>query len=60
MAGEKIKNQHTLEARQFMEIPLSPKLSLLLGGGVSRIFDWGKHWDSGRTSPLILAGFEFF
>jgi len=53
-------DQHILEARLFMGIPLSPKLSLLLGGGLSRIFDSGKHWDSGRTSPLVIAGFEFF
>ncbi len=53
-------DQHILEARVFMGIPLSPKLSLLLGGGLSRVFDWGKHWDSGQTFPLVVAGFEFF
>lgn len=53
-------DQHILEARLFVGIPLSPKLSLLLGGGVSRIFDSGKHWDSGQTFPLVIAGFEFF
>lgn len=53
-------DQHILEARLFVGIPLSPKLSLLLGGGLSRIFDSGKHWDSGQTSPLVIAGFEFF
>jgi hypothetical protein len=49
-----------LEARLVLGIPLSERLSLVFGGGLTRIFDSGKHIDSGKTSPLFIAGFEFF
>lgn len=53
-------DQHMLEARLVLGIPLSERLSLVFGGGLTRIFDSGKHIDSGKTSPLFIAGFEFF
>jgi len=53
-------DQHILEARLTLEIPLSEKLSLILGTGIGRAFDSGQHIDTGKTSPLITAGIEFF
>ncbi|MGB6340604.1 MAG: hypothetical protein WBF32_12605 [Candidatus Aminicenantaceae bacterium] len=53
-------NQHMLEARLILGIPLSENLSLMLGAGLTRIFDCGKHIDTGDTSPLFVAGLEFF
>jgi hypothetical protein len=53
-------DQHMLEARLLLGIPLSDKLSLIFGIGLTRIFDAGKHIDSGHTSPLFFAGVEFF
>ncbi len=57
---EEEPNQHMLEARLILGIPLSEKLSLMLGAGLTRIFDCGKHIDTGDTSPLFIAGLEFF
>jgi hypothetical protein len=57
---EEEPNQHMLEARLILGIPLSEKLSLMLGAGLTRIFDCGKHIDTGETSPLFIAGLEFF
>lgn len=57
---EEEPNQHMLEARLILGIPLSEKLSLILGAGLTRIFDCGKHIDTGNTSPLFVAGLEFF
>jgi len=53
-------DQHILEARLTLEIPLSEKLSLIVGTGIGRAFDTGKHIDTGKTSPLFTAGIEFF
>ena len=53
-------DQHMLEWRLFLEIPVSSGLSFILGGGFSRIFDVGSHWDSGRTKPIVMAGLELF
>ena len=33
---------------------------LMLGAGLSSIFDCGKHIDTGDRSPLFIAGLEFF
>jgi hypothetical protein len=57
---EEEPNQHMLEARLILWIPLSEKLSLIFGAGLTRIFDSGKHIDTGNTSPLFIAGLEFF
>lgn len=53
-------DQHILEARVTLEIPLSERLSLLVGTGIGRAFDSGKNIDTGKTTPLITAGIEFF
>lgn len=53
-------DQHILEARLTLEIPLSEKLSLIVGTGIGRTFDSGKHIDTGKTFPLITAGIELF
>ena len=58
--SEHESDQHMLEARIMLGIPLSKKASLIIGAGLTRIFDSGKHIDSGDTSPLIIAGIEFF
>jgi hypothetical protein len=52
-------DQHMLEARLLWTLPLSHKVSLLLGGGIGRRFDVGLPIDSGVTSPLVVAGLEF-
>lgn len=57
---EEEPDQHMLEARLVLGIPLSEKLSLIFGGGLTRFFDSGKHINTGKTSPLFVAGFEFF
>ncbi len=57
---EEEPDQHMLEARLVLGIPLSDRLSLILGAGLSRIFDSGKHIDTGDFSPLFIAGIEFF
>lgn len=57
---EEEPDQHILEARLILGIPLSERFSLFFGGGLSRIFDSGKNIDTGKTSPLIVAGIEFF
>ena len=57
---EEEPNQHMLEARLILGIPLSENLSLMLGAGLTRIFDSGNHIDTGDTSPLFVAGLEFF
>jgi hypothetical protein len=57
---EEEPDQHMLEVRIVLGIPLSEKFSLILGAGLTRIFESGKHIDTGQTSPLILAGIEFF
>lgn len=57
---EEEPDQHMLEARLVLGVPLSDKLSLIFGAGLTRIFDSGKHIDSGDTSPLFVAGIEFF
>lgn len=56
---EDLPDQHMLEARLLWTLPLSPKVSLLLGGGIGRRFDVGRTIDSGITSPLVAAGLEF-
>jgi len=53
-------DQHMLEWRLFLEIPVNYGLSFILGGGFSRIFNAGGHWDSGQTKPIVLAGLELF
>jgi hypothetical protein len=53
-------DQHMFEWRLFLEIPASRGLSFIIGGGISRIFDAGSHWRTGRTKPLFLAGLELF
>jgi hypothetical protein len=53
-------DQHMLEARLVLNLPLSEKLSLVLGAGLTRIFDSGANIDTGETSPLFIAGLEFF
>jgi hypothetical protein len=57
---EEEPNQHMLEARLILGLPLSEKFSLILGAGLARIFDSGKHIDTGDFSPLFIAGIEFF
>jgi hypothetical protein len=57
---EEEPDQHMLEARMVLGIPLSEKISLIFGVGLTRIFDCGKHIDTGNTSPLFVAGIEFF
>lgn len=53
-------DQHILEWRLFLEIPISSRVSLIAGGGAARIFDAGSTWDSGKTKALVLAGVELF
>jgi hypothetical protein len=53
-------DQHMLEARIILGVPLSDTFSLIFGAGLTRIFDCGKHIDTGNTSPLFVAGIEFF
>jgi hypothetical protein len=57
---EEEPDQHMLEVRFVLGIPLLEKLSLIFGAGLTRIFDSGKHIDTGKTSPLFIAGIEFF
>lgn len=45
-------DQHILEARLALGIPVSEGFSLILGTGLNRVFDWEKHIDTGKTSPL--------
>jgi hypothetical protein len=53
-------DQHILEARLGGEVPLSDDITLILGTGLSCAFDRGKHMNTGRISPLIIAGIEVF
>jgi hypothetical protein len=53
-------DQHILEARLNLGIPVSEALSLVVGTGLGHIFDCGKHINTGKTFPLIFAGIEFF
>ncbi len=57
---EEEPDQHMLEARLVLGIPLSYRLSLFFGAGLARVFDSGKRIDSGDISPLFVAGIEFF
>lgn len=57
---EEEPDQHILEARLVLGIPISEKLSLIFGAGITRIFDSGNHIETGKTSPLFVAGLEFF
>ena len=57
---EEESDQHIQEGRIKLGIPLSKQISLTFGAGLSRIFDSGKHIDTGETSPLFVAGIEFF
>jgi hypothetical protein len=53
-------DQHMLESRLLLGIQISDELSLSFGAGLTRIFDEGKHIDTGKTSPLFMAGIELF
>lgn len=53
-------DQHILEARLLLKVPLSRRAALLLGGGWQRVFDEGPEDRSGRSSPLFAAGLELF
>jgi hypothetical protein len=53
-------DQHILEARAGIGIPLSDNLSLVFGTGLSYVFDAREHIDTGQISPLIIAGIELF
>jgi hypothetical protein len=57
---EEEPDQHMLETRLVLGIPLSERLSLIFAAGLTRIFDSGKNIDTGNTSPLFVAGIEFF
>lgn len=57
---EEEPDQHMVEARIMLDVPLSKKFSLIFGAGLTRIFDSGKNIDTGDTSPLFVAGIEFF
>lgn len=57
---EEKPDQHMVETRVMLDIPLSETLSLIIGTGLTRIFDSGKHIDTGETSPLFVAGIQFF
>jgi hypothetical protein len=58
--NEEEPDQHMLEARLVLGIPLSEKVLLIFGAGLTRTFDNGKHIYTGNTSPLVVAGIEFF
>jgi hypothetical protein len=53
-------DQHILEGRLTLGIPVSPRLSLMVGTGLAHRFNAGSPVDSGDTYPLIFAGVEFF
>ncbi len=53
-------DQHILEARAGIGIPLSDNLSLVFGTGLSYVFDRREHINTGQISPLIIAGIEVF
>ena len=53
-------DQHILELRVLMGIPLSDNLTLMLGTGLAHVFNCGKHINTGEVIPLFIAGFEFF
>ena len=51
-------DQHVLEARLILGIPVTDNLSLLLGAGARRFYDIGKKVEYTGTSPLFIAGIE--
>ncbi len=53
-------DQHILEWRFTVGIPLSEKLSLILGSGIGHSVHAGEQKKSGNTFPLLIAGLEFF
>jgi len=59
-ASKNEPDQCILEGRLLLGIPLSERMSLLLGGGIAHAFDSGKCIDCGKTAPLFVAGIEFF
>ncbi len=53
-------DQHMLEARLLLELPIGETVSLVFGGGVVSLIDCGLPFDSGRVRPLIVGGIEFY
>ena len=53
-------DQHLLEWRFFVGIPLTERLSLVLGSGIGHSVFAGDFKNTGNTYPLLLAGLEFF
>ncbi len=53
-------DRHILEWRFFVGIPLTERLSLVLGSGIGHSVLVGDHKQTGNTYPLLLAGLEFF
>lgn len=53
-------DQHLLEGRLSLSIPLTERLSLLLGSGIGFRFNSGENISTGKTYPLLFGGLEFF
>jgi len=53
-------DQHMLEARLLLELPIGETVSLIFGGGAGIVVDCGTPLDSGRTKPLFVGGIEFY
>lgn len=53
-------DQHMLEARLLLDLPVSDSISLIFGGGVVSVIDCGMPFDSGRVKPLFVGGVEFY
>jgi len=57
-SSDREPDQHVFEARLILEIPVSERVALILGGGAGHAFDSGHSFGSGTTSPVVVAGLE--
>jgi len=53
-------DQHMLEFRLSLRVPLSERMALFAGSGLGHSFNAGANIDTGNTYPLLFAGLEFY
>ena len=53
-------DQFMLEGRVLLDIPLTERLSIVLGAGGSYVFNTGESIRNGKLKPQVIAGIEFF